>query len=1186
MNNFYTFIFLLFCLPVSLFSQTPDTTFVQTFTYADPSPVGFSAPYRGTFSFPDTSEQYEKVLMYYTLKCDAATNQDGFPCGEWDYLTYTYIVDSTAWYDSTFRTSANYQISGSTPDSFALSFGPAYEITHDWQYAQVPTDTSSISLHPIGSGLSINDQAIGGQFERSRSQFLWRASELIAAGMSVGDITGIRLDLASLGSELRRFQIRMKHSNQDSLIANSAEQTGFQMAYRLNTAFTQTGIQSLLFTQPFSWDGSSNIVVEFSYDNLNTGSNLQVYAESTSWSSGVITTGNEHFLSFEGPDYVELDASLLGPQIQNEITISFWQYGDPAIQPQSDFVFEAKNSSNQRILGSHLPWGNSQVYWDAGNEGAGYNRINKTANTSEFEGQWNHWAYVKNANTGLMQIFVNGQLWHSGGAKTFSMAGITSFVIGANASNHTRNYDGYIDDFRIWSKALDQQTIQDWMHRDLTSAHPDYAHLLAYYPFNDGDGITPMDASPNQVSADLYGFPDWKSPQPTEMNRNWAATQLRPNIIFDQSVYIGSLDSTLYIDSLTLSPTSVVIYGNDGNDRLFFEGASDHPTLPTDTLMVWQTNGYDYIYDAAGVLIDSTVHSADSVIYRNDHQYYSNVVWYEIGRYITPYGINLDLGPEGTQWVFDVTDYAPLLHDQVYIQAGNNQELLDLQFVMVKGEPTRPVRKIENLWRGSWSYASLFNNTNAQAVHKQLDPDGSSFKLKMRISGHGFGGTNTNNCAEFCARDHYLYLNGTQAFDWEVWKECGDNFVYPQGGTWVYDRSGWCPGDIVDTYEFDLEGWAGPGDSLEIDYQVEDPAPYTPGGNYVLVGQLVTYGPPSHAVDVSIEEILAPNKEKRFSRRNPICDHPRIRIKNNGTTPLSKLHFSYGVEGGFANCYYVWEGELGFLESADIDLPRFNWTGLDPNDPVFFVEVETPTLMDENLNNNRLAVPFERPRQIFSGMILNVRTNSAAAENSYFVYDAYGHAIISRTNLQSNTDYYDTLNLPEGCYTFHLKDEDFFPGSGNDGLAWWANNDGTGYAHLLSWNGAFDSEWEPDFGSEIYEQFTVAYRIGDTFFPDLLCDSLPKDTATAIHSLAIPPEGSITLFPNPTSGQFNLQVELDQRENLDIRIFNSLGMMVYEGNRVGIRQENIQVNPQLSPGVYMVQIKTSRHQFSQSLIVR
>jgi hypothetical protein len=33
----------------------------------------------------------------------------------------------------------------------------------------------------------------------------------------------------------------------------------------------------------------------------------------------------------------------------------------------------------------------------------------------------------------------------------------------------------------------------------------------------------------------------------------------------------------------------------------------------------------------------------------------------EIGRYITPYGIGFDLGPNGFTWIYDVTDYQKYL---------------------------------------------------------------------------------------------------------------------------------------------------------------------------------------------------------------------------------------------------------------------------------------------------------------------------------------------------------------------------------------------------------------------------------------------------------------------------------------------------------------------------------------------
>ena len=34
--------------------------------------------------------------------------------------------------------------------------------------------------------------------------------------------------------------------------------------------------------------------------------------------------------------------------------------------------------------------------------------------------------------------------------------------------------------------------------------------------------------------------------------------------------------------------------------------------------------------------------------------------------------------------------------------------------------------------------------------------------------------------------------------------DCGNNPIYPQGGTWPFDRAGWCPGTIVDYQKFEL----------------------------------------------------------------------------------------------------------------------------------------------------------------------------------------------------------------------------------------------------------------------------------------------------------------------------------------------------------------------------------------------
>jgi hypothetical protein len=88
-----------------------DTIYVKTLTFKD------TTKRSGTWLFPP-KDSYEKVVMLYTLKCDPATTQDQYPCGEWDYLTYTMLRDSTGEYDSTRLQQPNYRVRGATPDSF------------------------------------------------------------------------------------------------------------------------------------------------------------------------------------------------------------------------------------------------------------------------------------------------------------------------------------------------------------------------------------------------------------------------------------------------------------------------------------------------------------------------------------------------------------------------------------------------------------------------------------------------------------------------------------------------------------------------------------------------------------------------------------------------------------------------------------------------------------------------------------------------------------------------------------------------------------------------------------------------------------------------------------------------------------------------------------------------------------
>jgi hypothetical protein len=198
------------------------------------------------------------------------------------------------------------------------------------------------------------------------------------------------------------------------------------------------------------------------------------------------------------------------------------------------------------------------VYFDCGNEGGSYDRIDKVATPSEYKGQWNHWSVTKNANSGEMKIYLNGSLWHSGTEKT-RLIDIQNFIIGARQGGRYYYY-GKIDEVRIWDKALSETQIQDWMYKSVDASHPDYAHLVAYYKIDEGTGSVTMDASVHAKTGTINGYMYWLFDRGGNLNRGFTELSERPNITFAQGDYNLSITDVIVTDSEDNIPNIVKEY--------------------------------------------------------------------------------------------------------------------------------------------------------------------------------------------------------------------------------------------------------------------------------------------------------------------------------------------------------------------------------------------------------------------------------------------------------------------------------------------------------------------------------------------------------------------------------------------------------------------------------------------------
>lgn len=1133
-------------------SAQQDTITVQTFTYDTISTR------RAIFTFPAElqGKTFEKVLMYYNLKCDPLTPWDQYNCGEWDYLAHSRIYDHTGVMDSVLVEGPQFLVNNQWPNTVEYVNAPYYHYYDNYQYFTTYTGTDVDNT--IGTGTDAAFYPFGASNNNQRTQILWKESELTAGGVVAGDISKLRFDVASLGGNMGNLTIKMKHTSVTSL--QSFDESGWTTVYSMNTAFSATGWNTINLTTPFNYDGLSNLLIDVSFQN--TGINLDNQLTATQTTNNMVVTSSEKlgYLKVPQNDFVEIEMSDY--DFGDQISISFWANGDGGILPVNTSIVEAADSLNNRIINIHFPWSNSRHYWDCG-EGSGYDRIDQAATTQEIADEWHHWAFTKNQSTGEMNIYKDGVLWHTGSGLNRMVGVVNTFKIGANR-NQGNGWPGKIDEFRVWDVELSQADIAAWMDQKITAAHPNYADLVLYYDFDVEDAVIDKSGNGRDGMMTVPGMIEHH----TESQAGHQLTNIRPNIVFVQGTFTAVLDSVLVTDSVMVDPIDITEYTVNGRKFEIVDIIHPYPI------------GYSYQYDYLGNLIDSTYYAAD-VSFANDSIFYYEEPFeiiepIEIGRYITPYGIGFDLGPNGFTYIYDVSDYQQYLQGDVDFAAHNTQELIDVKFVFIEGTPPRDVLGVEKIWgnHGSHSYANLDNNVALPPVDVDLDPNGSMYKIKTRITGHGHNGS--NNCCEWGqGRDHEILIDGVPRFTWEIFQEteCGDNPNIGQGGTWPYAREGWCPGDIVEEHDFDITPYVTPGTTTNIDYDITDVPlgdPAQGNGNYNMAMHLVTYGAPNFVNDAAIVDVLNPNSWEYYSKWNPTCQNPRVLLRNTGSATLTSCTIHIWV-GGFDNVIsYNWTGALEFLEEEVVEIPItpdfwYDWQG----QLTFSAKVAEPNgVQDEYAFNDEYSVPFEATPVYNEPFYIWFKTNNKASENQLYLKDENGNIVFSRTSLQNNTEYKDTMYLSQGCYTLELYDSD------HDGISFWysaqAEGETAGWIRLRQVNPGI-MLWiaDPDFGRYTSHSFSVGYALNT-------------------------PEESISygfeVYPNPSEGIFNLELNNFTGENVQLFVINEMGATVAvdqisNSNAEGYYQKQMDLS-HLAEGIYFIKVVSDEQVATKRIVIQ
>lgn len=437
---------------------------------------------------------------------------------------------------------------------------------------------------------------------------------------------------------------------------------------------------------------------------------------------------------------------------------------------------------------------------------------------------------------------------------------------------------------------------------------------------------------------------------------------------------------------------------------------------------------------------------------------------YELSRMLTPYGSIYNKG-WSWKWQVDVTDFAPLLRDSVeivYVHTGYEDKTvgwaLSIDFEILSGPSVVTPLGMEPLWNKAYKYGDPNEKIEEHLLPIDYESKNGAALSRIRIQHTGHGMDKPRGCSEFCSRWREISLDGKIVDKRDMWKKCGDNPLYPQGGTWIYDRAYWCPGDLQKADVIDV--FTKPG-KHQVSLMME---PYTATDNIQATENISSflfhYSAPKQKTDVAVESIMVPSDEQRFSRLNPASSGPRISFRNLGSDPIRSLTIVYGTKG-FPTKTFHWKGNLPFNQVADVILPGEIQEKDGEN--TFQVTLNQPNgKKDAWTGDNNMETIFTAPPRFPAEFVLQLLTNKNPEDNSIYLVNAQKDTVYQKiaTQLAVETVYTDTIRLSEGNHSLRLID------TAGNGLQFWAQpQKGDGHLRLFDMNGNLIHAFESDCGS-------------------------------------------------------------------------------------------------------------------------
>lgn len=310
---------------------------------------------------------------------------------------------------------------------------------------------------------------------------------------------------------------------------------------------------------------------------------------------------------------------------------------------------------------------------------------------------------------------------------------------------------------------------------------------------------------------------------------------------------------------------------------------------------------------------------------------------------------------------------------------------------------------------------------------------------------------------------------------------------------------------------------------------------------------------------------------------------PTIQQSNYRLSQPDTFNHESIIQQGFITFNYPLDGQY-FTQNSSLPISINSNNGINRLLLASIGNTESDILVDTLLSNG--VINFTVPSNAFGKISFVVLGYN---NNDFIDYDTVTIYINQTSTLDSITTYSTPIYLQE-LYTGYVDLKAYY----NDGNAYKVyNNDGVQYS-VSDTNIA-----KYYYGNLIYGKkkgsttLTVSYNSKSIDIPVFVTDrdttigDLPENIVTTIKKNIVNNTRALKIYPNPSTGEFTLQADIEIGEQIHIEVFNQSGQSVLLKEDKSTTKnyiKNISLN-QFSSGVYYIILSTKSANYTNKILL-